>query len=70
MSAVLGWHGLVADLEYEVSRRSGGESGGSESRTFQVSHAESLLRVLIDVFHPNANPGGSVILRNDVVVTE
>jgi hypothetical protein len=56
VNEVLGRHGLVADLEY--TRHSGGSNGGS----FQVSHAESLLQVLIDALHANANhgPGDSV----------
>ena len=37
----------------------------SYGNTIEVSHAESLLRVLIDACHANANPGGSVMLRND-----
>ena len=59
VNTVLGRHGLVADLEFQ--RHSGGPQGGSS----EVSHAESLLRVLIDACHTNANPGGSVMLRND-----
>ena len=59
VNTVLGRHGLVADLEFQ--RHSGGSQGGSS----EVSHAESLLRVLIDACHTNANPGGSVMLRND-----
>jgi len=61
VNTVLGRHGLVADLVYEKTRAGGQQGGG----TSEVSHAESLLRVLIDACHANANPGGSVMLRND-----
>ena len=61
VNTVLGRHGLVADLDIKVVRKYNSSSG----TTSEVSHAESLLRVLIDACHANANPGGSVMLRND-----
>ena len=54
VNAVLGRHGLVADLEYAERRRDNGPQGGphaleahtecSYGNTIEVSHAESLLR--------------------------